>query len=145
MYEKYKDRTVNMTALMKATALKVLESYDRGEPEKESFSFGQTVIALGDRVLVGFPYEWFSEIGMRIDRAFPQAEILPVVNTNGSYAYFVTQDAICRGGYEISQFLYRNVQAYCEDADFQLVKATVANLEPLLSKPQDTDFVDPAD
>ena len=145
MYEKYKDRTVNMTALMKATALKVLESYDRGEPEKESFSFGQTVIALGDRVLVGFPYELFSEIGMRIDRAFPQAEILPVVNTNGSYAYFVTQDAISRGGYEISQFLYRNVQAYCEDADFQLVKATVANLEPLLSKPQDTDFVDPAD
>ena len=145
MYEMYKDRTVNMTALMKATAQKVLESYEKGETDKESFSFGQTIISLGDRVLVGFPYELFSEIGMRIDRAFPDAEILPVVNTNGSYAYFVTQDAIVRGGYEINQFLYKNVQAYCEDADFRLVKATIANLEPLLSPAQDTDFVDPAD
>lgn len=132
MYEKYKDRTKNIPARMRATALQVLESYEKGEPEQESFSFDQTIIALGDRVLVGFPYELFSEIGMRIDQAFPDAEILPVINTNGSYAYFVTQDAICRGGYEINQFLYRNVQAYCEDADFRLVKATIANLQPLL-------------
>lgn len=145
MYEKYKDSTVNMTALMKATAQRVLESYDRGEPDKENFTFDQTIIALGDRVLVGFPYEVFSEIGMRIDRAFPTAEILPTVNTNGSYAYFVTQDAICRGGYEINQFLYRNIQAYCEDADYRLVKVTVANLEPLVAPAKDTDFVDPAD
>lgn len=132
MYELYKDRTVNMTALMKETARKVMESYDRGEPEQENFSFDQTAISLGNWVLVGFPYELFSEIGMRIDRAFPQAEILPVVNANGSYAYFVTQDAICRGGYEINQFLYRNLQAYCEDADFRLVKATIGNLETIL-------------
>ena len=132
MYELYKDRTKNIPALMRATALRVLDSYEKGEPEKESFSFGQTIIALGDRVLVGFPYELFSEIGMRIDGAFADLETLPTVNTNGSYAYFVTQDAICRGGYEINQFLYRNVQAYCEDADFRLVKATIANLQPLL-------------
>ena len=134
MYEEFKDRTVNMTALKKATALRIMESYDRGDKEQESFSFGQPVIKLGNRVLVGFPYELFAEIGMRIDRAFPDVEILPVVNTNGSYAYFVTQDAICRGGYEISQFLYRNLQAYCEDADFLLVKATIANLEPILGE-----------
>lgn len=134
MYEEFKDRTVNMTALKKATALRVMESYDRGDKEQESFTFDQPIVKLGDRVLVGFPYELFSEIGMRIDRAFPNAEVLPVINCNGSYAYFVTQDAICRGGYEISQFLYRNVQAYCEDADFRLIKATIANLEPLLGQ-----------
>ena len=144
MYEEFKDRTVNMTALKKATALRVMESYDRGDKDQESFSFGQTVVKLGDWVLVGFPYELFSEIGMRIDRAFPGTEILPVVNTNGSYAYFVTQDTICRGGYEISQFLYRNLQAYCEDADYRLVLATIENLEPMVGPHQDTVFVDHA-
>lgn len=132
MYEEFKDRTSNMTALMKATAQKVLESYDRGQPEQESFSFSQTIIMMDDRALVSFPYELFSEIGMRIDRAFPQLEVLSMVNTNGSYAYFVTQDAICRGGYEIRQFLYSKPQAYCEDADFYLVKATVENLKTLM-------------
>ena len=144
MYEKYQNETANMTALMKDTALRVLESYERGEEDQEYFTFQQPVIMLGDRVLVGFPYDLFSEIGMRIDRAFPQAEVLPIMHTNGSYSYFVTQEALCRGGYEVQQFLYRNLQAYCEDGDFQLIKATIANLEPLLSSAQDTDFIDPA-
>ena len=135
---------MNMAALMKDTAQRVMESYDRGDQDQEAFTFDQTVVKLGDRVLVGFPYELFAEIGMRIDRAFPEAEVLPVVNTNGSYAYFVTQDTICRGGYEVSQFLYRNLQAYCENADHMLVKATVANLESMLGQAHDTVFVDHA-
>lgn len=142
MYEENKDKTSNMPALMKATAQRVLESYERGDKDQEAFSFGQPMVKLGDRILVGFPYELFSEIGMRIDRAFPDTEVLPVVNCNGSYAYFVTQDTICRGGYEIRQFLYRNLQAYCEDADFMLIKSTIANLEPMLGPHTDTVFVD---
>ena len=144
IYEKHKDQTANMTALMKDTALRVLKSYEKGEKDQEYFTFQQPIIALGDRVIVGFPYDLFSEIGMRIDKAFPQAEILPIMHTNGSYSYFVTQDALCRGGYEVQQFLYRNLQAYCADADFRLILATIANLEPLLSSAQDTDFIDPA-
>ena len=66
------------------------------------------------------------------------------MHTNGSHSYFVTEDAICRGGYEVQQFLYRNLQAYCEHADFQLIKSTITNLEPLLGSAQDTDFEDPA-
>lgn len=144
IYEKYKDQDVNMNALMRETALRVIESYDRGEQDKESFDFGQTIVKLGNRVLVGFPYELFAEIGIRIDRAFPETEVLPVANTNGSYAYFVTQDSICRGGYEVRQFLYRNLQTYCENADHQMVLATVENLEPLLGPRHDTIFVDHA-
>lgn len=145
IYEAHKDQSANMTALMKATALKVLESYDRGETDQKAFTFAQPIIMLGNRVLVGFPYDLFCEIGIRIDRAFPQAEILPLMHTNGSHSYFVTQDSIYRGGYEVQQFLYRNIQAYCLDADFQLVKATIANLETQLKTPaQDTDFIDPA-
>lgn len=142
--EANKNGTANMSALLKNTALRVLESYHRGETDRECFTFPQPVIQLGDRVLVGFPYDLFSEIGMRIDKAFPQAEVLPLMHTNGSHSYFVTEDAICRGGYEVQQFLYRNLQAYCEHADFQLIKSTIANLEPLLGSAQDTDFEDPA-
>lgn len=144
MYEENKDKVSNMPALMAATAKRVLDSYDRGEPEKESFRFELTMVKLGDRVLVGYPYELFSELGFRIDRAFPQAEVLPVVNCNGSQAYFVTQDSICRGGYEIRQFLYRNLQSYCENADHMLVLQSIENLEPLLGPHSDTVFVDHA-
>lgn len=129
MYEKYKDRTVNMTALMKATAKRVMDAWDADAPQKESHGFDQVIISLGDSVFTAFPYELFSEIGMRIDGGVPGKRILPVINTNGSQAYFVTQDAICRGGYEISQFLYRNLQAYCENADFALILATLENLK----------------
>ena len=34
-------------------------------------------------------------------------------------------------GYEIRQFLYRNEQAYCENADFELIKATLENINRL--------------
>ena len=131
MYEMFKDRTKNMTALKKATALKVMEEWDAGLPQKESDGFDQTIIALGENLFTAFPYELFSEIGMRIDGGMPDARVLPVVNTNGSKFYFVTQDAICRGGYEISQFLYHNTQAYCDDADFLLIQATLENLKKL--------------
>lgn len=131
IYEKYKDRTKNMTALMKATAKKVMAAWDANEPQMESEGFDQTIIALGENLFIAFPYELFSEIGMRIDGGMPDARVLPVVNTNGSKAYFVTQDAICRGGYEINQFLYRNIQAYCDDADYLLILATLENLKKL--------------
>ena len=131
MYEENKDKTKNMAALMKATAQKVMDAWDAGVPEDKSKGFDQTIIAIGDRAFVAFPYEMFSEICMRIDRAMPDYHVLSVINTNGSQAYFVTEEAICRGGYEVRQFLYRYLQAYCQDADFELVKATLENLKKL--------------
>ena len=68
---------------------------------------------------------------MRIDQAVPDYHVLSVINTNGSQAYFVTEEAIRRGGYEVNQFLYRYLQAYCENADFALIQATLENLKKL--------------
>lgn len=144
MYEKYKGNAVNISALLLTTAQRVLESYDNGYEEEKECVIEQPIVMLGNWVLVGTTYELFSEIGLRVDKAFPNAEILTVVNTNGSTAYFVTEDAICRGGYEVGHFLYDKIQPYCENADFELVKEMIRNLEPLVGEAVDTDFVDPA-
>jgi len=134
MYEKYKERTVNMSGRMKHIAQQVINAYEQGTPEETEDSFLQTAIALDNVVLVAFPYELFSEIGLRIDKAFPEAEILPVINANGSKGYFITQDAICRGGYEVNYFLYGAIQGYREDADWYLLNNTVENIRPMIEK-----------
>ena len=131
MYEENKDKAKNMAALMKATAQKVMDAWDAGVPEEKSRGFNQTIVAIGDRVFTAFPYELFSEIGMRIDRAMPDIHVLPTVCANGSYGYFVTEDVIFRGGYEVRQFLYKHAQTYCKDADFALIQATLENLKKL--------------
>ena len=144
MNEKYKDQTINYGRKKLEYSIMVMDSYKNGYVDQEYRSVEQTIVRIGNIAFAGFPYELFSEIGMRIDKAFPQAEILPIMHTNGSHSYFVTQDSVSRGGYEVQQFLYRNLQAYCEDADYQLIKSTVANLEPLIGPSKDTDFEDPA-
>jgi len=132
LYENNKEKTVNIGAMMKNTALAVLRAYEQGEPEQTEFACPQNIVMLGENVFVGFPYELFSEIGLRIDKAFPDARVLSVVNTNGSRGYFITQDAICRGGYEVNYYLYGNVQSYCEDADWHLIRETVENLNTII-------------
>ena len=87
-----------------------------------------------DIVLASFPYELFSEIGMRIDRAIKTKSVLSLSNTNGSEGYFITQDAICRGGYEITMFTYSHIQSFAENADFALIQATVDNINKLLEE-----------
>ncbi len=134
MYEKYKERTVNMSGRMRYIAQQVIRAYEQGEPEEKAVSFSQTVIALDNVVFVAFPYELFSEIGLRIDKAFPGAQILSIINGNGSGSYFVTQDAICRGGYEVNYFLYGAVQGYCEDADWHLINNTVENVKAVIGE-----------
>lgn len=134
MYEKYKERTVNMSGRMRHVALEIIRAYEQNRPEEEAVSFLQTAIALDNVVFVAFPYELFSEIGLRIDKAFPNAQILSIINANGSGAYFVTQDAICRGGYEVNYFLYGKVQGYREDADWYLVNNTVDNIKKIMQE-----------
>jgi hypothetical protein len=144
LMREFEGQTVNIKAKKYDYYKRVADSYDSDYTEVTSVPVEQTILRLGDVAIVSCPFELFSEIGMRIDRAFPNTEVLTVVNTNGSYAYFVTEDCILRGGYEISQFLYRNLQSYCHDADYRLVLATIANLEPIIGPHQDTVFVDHA-
>ena len=68
---------------------------------------------------------------MRIDGALKTKSVLSLSNTNGSEGYFITQDAICRGGYEVTMFLYGHIQPYCDDADFSIFKQTAEHIESM--------------
>ncbi len=122
MYEKYKGETINLAGMIKAYLETVMELNNNGVPEAEVFEIKQSVLAVGDVVLSGIPYEMFSETGFRLNDAFKDKKILSVSNTNGFEGYFVTEDAMCRGGYEVEMFRYGRPQPFCENADWFLLK-----------------------
>ena len=130
-YKRYKEKAVNVEASIRKHCEDVIASYANGYEDKEAMEINQPIITIGEAAFVGSPYELFSEIGLRIRRAVKKYSVLSLSNTNGSEGYFVTQDQICRGGYEIDMFLYGHVQPYCDNADWHLVKETVKNLNKI--------------
>lgn len=107
----------------------VKESYDNGYEERSFKKVEQTVIKIGEVIFVSFPYELFSEIGMRINEAVKGLRVLSLSNANGNEGYFPTQDQLCRGGYEIGMFKHSDIQCFADDADFHIVKETLRNME----------------
>ena len=136
-FEDYKNQTVNLAALIKTHLADVIRSYEEGFADLDELELSQTAIALGDVVFVAFPYELFSEVGMRIDSAFKTKRVLSLSNTNGSESYVVTQDAICRGGYEVDMFLYGHIQPFCDDADFCLMQGTVEHINTMTNESEE--------
>ena len=131
MLERYKNETVNANALIRRHLSDVIRSYDDGAQDAAFTYMPQTVIGLGDVVFAAFPYELFSEVGMRVDRAFDTKKVLSLSNTNGSESYMITQDALCRGGYEVDMFLYSHTQPFADDADFALTKQTIEHIKTI--------------
>ena len=135
MQEEYKNTwDGNVWGMIKSHLKDVLASYEDGTTDAEFGGVDQTVIALGDVVFASFPYELFSAIGMRIDKAFKTKSVLSLSNTNGSEGYFVTEDAICRGGYEVKMFLYGHLQPFYNNGDFHLMDATIKHIESLFEE-----------
>ena len=131
VYEANKPYTSNLPARKKAYAEEVIKSYKDGYTDIEKISFRQTIIRIGDVAFVSFPYELFSEMGLRIARASKIPYTLSLALTNGSEGYFPTEADLCRGGYEVDSFKVKYIQPYVDDADFHLVKNTLAHLETL--------------
>ncbi len=132
--ERHKNDKVNAMGYVRRQSELTVEAYEKGLPNETEFKFPQTIIRLGELVFTSFPFELFSEIGMRIDTFFPDKNILSLSNTNGSEGYFATEDALCRGGYEITMYRYGHIQSFAENADFALIKATVDNINKLLEE-----------
>lgn len=130
-YEKFRDKTVNFGGHKASYLRTVIESYENGFTDLEAFPISQTVIRIGDVAFVGFAYELFSEIGMRISADSPIPYTLSLSNTNGSEGYFVTEDQICRGGYEIDMFKTGYIQPYSDYADWHLVTQTLEHLKKI--------------
>lgn len=130
-YEKYKKNTVNLQGKKAHYYKTQIELYRDGYVDKEFREVPQTVIRIGGVAFVGMPYELFSEIAMRIARERPFPYTLSLSNTNGSEGYFVTEDQICRGGYEIDMFKTGYHQPYADNADWHMVNETLKNLRRL--------------
>ncbi|MBQ3083904.1 MAG: neutral/alkaline non-lysosomal ceramidase N-terminal domain-containing protein [Clostridia bacterium] len=130
LLEQYKSETVNRKGMMRDHFEAVVRSYEEDFSDQPAAAMEQTLIALNEIVFASFPYELFSEIGLRIDRAAEQ-KVLSLSNANGSEGYFITKDAVCRGGYEVEMFLYGHLQPFDEDADFYLMQETVNHIQSL--------------
>ncbi len=129
--KQYSHDSINKDKQMAVYFTKVKESYEADFTEKEADLIEQVIIRVGDVAFAGFPYELFSEIGMRINKAVPDLNVLSLSNANGSKGYFPTQDQLCRGGYEVTMFKYNGVQCLTDDADYHLMKETLRNLKGL--------------
>lgn len=129
--EKFTLDSINCDKQMAVYYNKVKDSYENGYEEKENFFLEQNAIRIGSVAFVGFPYELFSVIGMRIDEHIKDLKVLSLSNTNGSLGYFPTEDQLCRGGYEIKMFKYNDVQSFSDDADYHLILETAKTLNKL--------------
>ncbi len=129
--ENVEDGLINKDKQIAVYYNKVKESYENGFVEEEYTEVEQSIIRLGDVAFVGFPYELFSMIGLRINEAVKDLNVLSLSNTNGSKGYFPTQDQLCRGGYEVTMFKYNGVQCLKDDADYHLFKETLKNIDKL--------------
>ena len=128
-YENYKGSTSNSLAQRANYYKKVIASYEDAYTEEATRSFMQTVIRLGDVAIVSFPFELFSEIGLRIKKGSDIPHVLSLALANGSSGYFAAESDLCRGGYEIIMSRTANVQPYAPNADFYAVTGTLANLK----------------
>ena len=129
-YEKVKADAVNYKGLYREFCRKTIESYEKGETDKEYRSYGQTIIRIGDIAIVSTPFELFCEIGMRIDTYCTEIPyVLSLSNSNGSEGYFATESERVRGGYEIKMCDIKHIQKYAENADFALICETLENLK----------------
>ncbi len=111
--------------------LKVKASYEEGYQEVEYEEVNQILFAIGDVIFAGTGFELFSEIAMRIDKAFPEKNVISLACTNGKGGYFPTRSQLPLGGYEIDSFRCRNVQRLVDDADFHFIKETIRNINEL--------------
>lgn len=114
-------------------ALAVLEAIEQGVPEKSEDVIKQRVLALGDQVFVDFPFELFSQIGMRIDGAFPDKHVLSLALTDGGRGYFSTEESLVYRSYETMMYRFSGGkdQEYIPHADHALILETIRNIEEL--------------
>lgn len=128
---KYGDSTANVHVFQKTYMQTIIDSYRNNYCEREFDTIPQTVIAFGGVAFASSPFELFSQIGLQIDKFTPNVAVLSTCCSNGNRGYFITEDAICRGGYEVHMFLHHELQPYVDNADWHLMKETVKHIESM--------------
>jgi neutral ceramidase len=112
----------------------IIGEYAGGKEQETHFQFRQTILRLGPLVIIPFPNEMFVEISLRLRSYSPYQYTLCLSNANGSYAYFPSQDQICRGGYEIEAVKLCNTYILADDADQAAIDENLRLLDSLKAR-----------
>ncbi len=103
----------------------VIKAWENNHPVLKEKVLEQTLFRIGNVVIVPTPFELFSEIGLRLREYSPYEHTLSLCNSNGALAYLPSQKDLCRGGYEIFQFMTGGVQRLADDTDKNLIKENI--------------------
>lgn len=105
---------------------RLLKLVTGSEPLPTHFVCRQSIVSLGDVVIVPFPFEMFAETVLRLRRFIPKPHVLCLSVTNGFEQYLPTEADICRGGYEVDCLLYGHELPMPHNTEQQLMNATLA-------------------
>lgn len=117
--------------LQYSTLLKRIEAAEKGEIETH-MEISQIIFAFNGAVIVPFGFEVFSEIFLRLKKYSPFAYTLGISNANAANAYLPSLDQIPRGGYEVDQFLGRNVYCLENNTDDNIINENIRLIGKLL-------------
>ena len=116
---------------MRTSLTRLLELYEEGDLGPESLSYDQVLFRIGPVVLVPYPFEVSSEIGLRLRHYSPFAHTLTMSCTNGSHSYLPAESQIARGGYEINSFKWFRPRQMPDNADFLIVEQNLKLIQSL--------------
>ena len=114
---------VNITKYAKLQKIKGI--YDQGQEFPKGMELDQTILALGDVVLVFSPFEAFCKIALSLKEQSPYPYTLFVGLTNGAYGYLPAEEQLPYGGYEVDSFRATGILSFVDATDKQVVKENV--------------------
>ena len=112
--------------------MRIIGFYEKGETGESFFVYPQTLIKIGHIVFIPVPFEASSEISLRLRTYSKYGYTLALGCTNGSNSYLVSQDQICRGGYEVERFMARARQ-FVDNVDMHLIQQNLQLMEKFAS------------
>ena len=105
--------------------------YKTGNTGPDSLTYKQTIVRIGPAVLVPFPFEVSTEIGMRLRNYSSFGHTLLLSCTNGSNSYLPAQSQLCRGGYEVESFRWFRHRQLPDNADTLIIERNLQLMEKL--------------
>jgi len=112
--------------------LKEIAEYLKSDPKEavpEFFAFEENILKVGDILFIPYPYEFFSEISMRLRAYTGVRHTLALSCSNGCNAYLPVESALCRGGYETAVFQNSGLFTLTDNADQHLINETLRIIE----------------
>ncbi len=99
----------------------VIALHEKGDTGESYFTYNQTIIKIGPIVFIPVPFEVSCEVSLRLRAYSKFGHTLALGCTNGSNSYLVSQDQICRGGYEVERFMAIGPRQLTNNADMHLI------------------------